>query len=119
MQVDRITEAIKPQVALVKAEKQQLDTNNDGATSGIQTEINEIRNMIEKLSTEFKRGRSQSNGKPKYRNRSRSKSRNKTVSTNNSNNNNVLCYYHSRFGDQARRCQKPCIHYKETKALEN
>jgi len=119
MQTDRILEAIKPQVALVKAGSTQSDTNNNVA-SGIQAEINEIRNMVEKLSTEFKRGRSRSNSKARYHNRVRSKSRDKTVSTNNSNNNNnVLCYYHSRFGDQARRCQKPCINYKETKALEN
>lgn len=118
MQADRIIEAIKPQLALVKVEK-QFDTNSNGATSGIQTEINEIRGMIEKLSVEFKRGRSQSNNKTKCRNRFRSKSRSKTASTNNPSNNNVLCYYHSRFGDEACRCQKPCIHHKETKALEN
>lgn len=49
MQANKIMEAIKPQVALVQAGSKQLETSN--ATSGIQAQINEIRNMVEKLST--------------------------------------------------------------------
>lgn len=49
-------EAIKPQVVLVQAGSKQLETSN--AVSGIQAQISEIRNMVEKLSTEFRQGRS-------------------------------------------------------------
>ncbi|KMQ86215.1 gag-pol polyprotein [Lasius niger] len=72
MQANKIMEAIKPQVALVRAGSQQPDTSN--MPIGIQAQVNEIRNMVEKLSTEFIRGRSQSESKPRYRNKSRNQS---------------------------------------------
>lgn len=47
IQANKIMEAIKPQVALVRAGSQQPDTSN--APTGIQAQVNEIRNMVEKL----------------------------------------------------------------------
>lgn len=50
---------------------------------------------------------SQSN-KNRYRGRSRRRDRSQSASQSASENNQNICWYHSRYGDQARKCITPC-----------
>lgn len=63
-------------------------------------QIEQIKEQLEILSTEFRRLRSSSSGR-----RSRSVSRSSS---------NEICWYHRKYGSQAHRCKQPC-QYKEPK----
>jgi len=63
----------------------------------LECEINELKRMITNLG----------------RDRDRSRNRSRTRSTSRSNSNG-LCFYHSRFGTNARKCKSPCSFNKGT-----
>ena len=62
----------------------------------LELEINEIKHMISKLSTNL--------GNQRFSSRSRSGARNRTPSRGRDN----ICWYHKKFGPKASKCTKPC-----------
>ena len=66
----------------------------------LRQEIAELRDMLKTISVQPDR-----NNRGRQRNRSSSGSRSRTPSQVRK---HPMCYFHFRFGDQARRCQKPC-----------
>lgn len=69
----------------------------------LKLQISELTRKIDELTTSFAENRSRSPHRHRYssfsRNRSHSKGRQHESD---------ICYYHSRFGSRARKCQKPC-----------
>lgn len=84
-----------------------------GINQNLQTEIHEIKSMLSNLNIDRHRPLSQS--KPhsstseRYnRSRSRNKSNYMSSSKNQNLNNNKFCWFHNKFGENARKCSKPC-----------
>lgn len=124
-QADRIAEVMRPQIAsvcpavgevtLYSPKHANTNTNSTVATtSATQTsEIGELRRAIEELTHKFERsfrGRSRSRGR--YPARSRS-------GTPNRKNSSGPCYYHRKFGTEARNCKPPCSWEKQLDKKEN
>ncbi|XP_043506110.1 uncharacterized protein LOC122526658 [Polistes fuscatus] len=93
LQADKILEVSKADVAAVTSTPAR-ETRHTIAD----VELAELRDMVKNLSLEL------SKLSPR-RDRSRSRSRNRGSSVKV---NNGLCYYHSRFQTQARKCRQPC-----------
>lgn len=71
--------------------------NEDSVIDTLQAQIEELTRQVQALRSD--RSRQPSKNSSGFRNRSRS--RTKTQATD-------LCFYHTRFGDKARKCEKPC-----------
>lgn len=97
---DRIQEIAVPNVA---STSQMPTTSTDNASK----EIAELRKMVEHLSTKLDRITRSSRRDERKQHRGRSTSRS-VHRSNSSYRRYPVCWYHFKFGDQARTCQKPC-----------
>lgn len=78
------------------------------ANSLLEEQIKTLTQQVERLTMQARRSRARSQSRNRTP-RERSKSRtDKQAITDNS-----LCFYHQRFGEEARKCQQPCSHKKE------
>ncbi|KAI4474110.1 hypothetical protein M0804_015015 [Polistes exclamans] len=93
LQADKILEVSKADVAAVT-----LTPARETRHTNVDTELAELREMVKNLSLELSKLRPR-----RDRSRSRSRNRGSNVKVNNG-----LCYYHSRFQAQARKCRQPC-----------
>ena len=76
----------------------------------MRSEINELKRMIQNLSIANNRGRSRSRGRTNFtggNTSSRTRSKSRSGST--------LCFYHSKFGNKANKCQQPCSFVSSSK----
>lgn len=97
-QADKVMEAT--QSTNVAAVQQPIQPREVAAVSRDPV-MNELLLAVSSLTKEIKSLKSET------RSRSRSSSHNRSTSADRSSNGN-LCFYHAKFGDDARRCQKPC-----------
>lgn len=126
---DRIMESIKPyEVNAVSQPQAQKNTENEFINSitgslltskmtitrlqNIENELSALREQLERLSTQ---GRDRDRDRDRYRGRSRSRSRSRTRDSFRDRRNQAspardsdICYYHRRFGADARKCTQPC-----------
>jgi len=65
------------------------------------SEMSKLTNRIEKLESQMRNVR----GRSRFRSKSNANDRN------NSDSNAKLCFYHNKFGDNAKKCVSPCIKY--------
>lgn len=101
---DRVVEAINPttQVATVSQTTEQPQV----AGGNLINEVKQLKDQMEALSLQLRQSRNRSRERSRtWRNksgqrRSTSRSRERTP--------NPTCYYHRKFGNQARYCRKPC-----------
>lgn len=95
LQADKVMEATKTNVHAIHQPTQQTEV----AAISRDTAVSDLINAVAALTKEIK------SMKTDRRSRSRSSSRYRSASTEN---NGGICFYHARYGDDARRCQKPC-----------
>lgn len=110
LQADKIVEVSKPQVMAVSSNGTPPDSN---AVS--EPTIAELKTMIEELALEVRRGRYRrrfDNRKARPRSNTNRRNRDKV-------NNNNYCYYHRCFGENAKKCEKPCSWAKPVDKQEN
>lgn len=69
----------------------------------MQRELDELKMMMATLATTVSRALSQPRGRSQSRDRGRSNSRGRSPSGN-----REYCYYHEKFGNDARKCRRPC-----------
>ncbi|XP_014614559.1 PREDICTED: uncharacterized protein LOC106792598 [Polistes canadensis] len=93
LQADKILEVSKADVATVTSTPARGTRHTT-----VDAELAELRDMVKNLSLEVSKLRSR-----RDRSRSRSRNRGSRVKVDNG-----LCYYHSRFQAQARKCRQPC-----------
>lgn len=72
----------------------------------LQLEIAALRTRIAELETSRGRSRDRSNDRQRSRSKSNSRADNKTS--------DKVCFYHIRFGEEARKCAKPCYFARAT-----
>lgn len=107
---DRAMDAFKPSIAVntvaIPGTVQSSNVDAQGKPSTLQSTINSLQLQVEALTKRFdrelrtRRSRSRSRGRgPRVRSSSASSK---------SRNSNRPCYYHKRFGSEARNCQEPC-----------
>lgn len=86
-------------------------SNSSYQSESLQSQISALTKKIDEMcshnSRNFHNGR-QGN----FRNRSRSRSKNNNTGNANNTNNRNLCFYHSKFGDRAKKCREPCSFVK-------
>lgn len=101
--------------ALQNSNISTVDTNNFPSSSKtndinkfehLEREILELKGIVTKLATNINRSRSRDRNE---RNFSRSNSRSKSRKRNNLSPNSKLCWFHFRYGDNARKCVEPCL----------
>lgn len=95
LQADKVMEVTKTSVSAIHQPTQQADV----VAISRDTAVADLINAVAALTKEIK------SMKADRRSRSRSSSRYRSASTENT---GGICYYHIRYGDDARRCQKPC-----------
>ncbi|KYQ50112.1 hypothetical protein ALC60_10805 [Trachymyrmex zeteki] len=98
LQADRIADVTRNTVAVVSANnpKAHDKTSKEG------TDIQKLKKIVESLTREVKRNTQRSRSKLRERGRSKEWKAN-------------VCYYHDRFGEQAKNCRSPCT-FKKPKA---
>ncbi|KYN50060.1 PREDICTED: uncharacterized protein LOC108771186 [Cyphomyrmex costatus] len=102
-QADRVVDVTRNTVAVVSTgEAKACDK-----TPQDDVNLHELKKMVESLSREVKRSIRRSRSKSRGRGRSKSKEREDDI-----------CYYHSRFGEQAKNCRPPCTFKKQKAKLE-
>lgn len=93
--------------------KQVASTSTHLQSSSIQTSLDAMAKKIDELSMEVARlktsgiPRSRPRSQPNYRRRSRSRSKTKSG----------ICWYHSNFGAQAKKCVTPCTYRESENSL--
>ncbi|XP_024868631.1 uncharacterized protein LOC112452578 [Temnothorax curvispinosus] len=110
LQADKIVEVSKPQVMALSAKTDQPDEH-----TRTEITVTELKAMIEELAVEVRRGRTKRGTNSRGR-RQRSYS-NRRSRDRRSNNN--FCYYHRRFGEDARNCEEPCAWKKQIKQAKD
>lgn len=103
LQADRVMEVIKPQVASTQLEITSLDKK--AKATSIEEKLERLEKQVQLLSLARNTRRSLSRDRCRSRRRTRSWNRDETSKTNAR---TQVCYYHSRFGNSARRCILPC-----------
>jgi predicted unusual protein kinase regulating ubiquinone biosynthesis (AarF/ABC1/UbiB family) len=94
-QADRIHEVTSTTVTTVAA----ASTTAENSPKSLETQIAELAKQVATLTTKITRFKNTE--RSRSRSRSRSRTRDKT------------CYYHRRFGSEAKKCSKPCDFKKE------
>lgn len=103
---DKINE-IKSESAVYAVSKPTESPRNDqNAIVNLQTQIEQLTLQVSELSKNVFR-RSMSRGRSHYRERRYSKNRDSQKPSRKQNESD-LCYYHQKFGSDARKCREPC-----------
>ncbi|XP_036145424.1 uncharacterized protein LOC118646499 [Monomorium pharaonis] len=111
-QADRITEVMHPQISALKQEATgtvalcTTKANSASSPTGHNQEVLELKQAIEALTKRFNRafrGRSRSRSRGGNDRRARDRS-----TTPHDDKEEKICYYHRRFGNNARNCKHPC-----------
>lgn len=102
----------------IKSENQIYAVSNpENSTQASQNEISKLQNQIDQLSIQIseltKSVSRRSNSRGRYHNRSRSYSRNRSYQ--NTTQQSQYCYFHSKFGKNAKKCYKPCSYEENQK----
>lgn len=93
---DKVAEVVQPS-AICATSGTPLDTTKV-TTDTLARQIEELTRQVAELT--HNRSRT-----PRFRNRSKSRSRKNSSSD--------ICFYHTRFGDKARKCAQPCSYEKQ------
>lgn len=96
-QADKIMELCRPSITAVS-----LADDRTRPASSAQGQIAELRSMIESLSNQIREDRSR-NRFANFRGKRR-----RSSSCRRNNSRDGKCYYHAKFGSNARKCQQPC-----------
>lgn len=94
---DQMMESTAAERQEISAVEQQNDTRRQMAT--IEKQLNELTNQISRM--QQNRIQPEHIEKPRYRPTQ------------------TICYYHSRFGNAAKKCQKPCEYHVQGRQSEN
>lgn len=97
---DRINDVVGPQVASTSA------ISKATPTSSANLEIAALARQVEKLSAKF--DRISRHSRPRQRTSSRSSQRSSSSRSQSSYSKYPQCWYHQKFGERAKKCQKPC-----------
>lgn len=97
-QADRIHEVNYRAVVAATSDQSKASTSKGNKTS-LESQIEALTKQVAALTARFQKGR-----RPFERERSRSRPRKRR----DSDSENKLCYYHRRFKEKARKCEKPC-----------
>ena len=118
-----------PQISLLSEQLNNINlkssTSVDSKIEALRSEVDfKINNVLTQLSylsgqlNSMQQAMSQQNNnrysRPRDHSRSRSTSRDRGTRRNESQNRNGVCYYHERFGDQARKCILPCSYPRDS-----
>lgn len=114
-QADRMMEVLRPQMMSV-SQNSHIEAVNRGRSPNNHNPatIEELRQVIEKLAVKVDQ-LSTPRGRSRSQSRSNHSHSNSATTTSIS---NALCYFHHRFGNDARKCQPPCA-WKNTSAQGN
>lgn len=105
-QADRVVEAMRPRISAVIANIQEqpgISGTTPPPGNSQESEIHELRLAIEALTREFRDNRS----RPRFRSNSQSHRR-RTSKTNQNDEDRKVCFFHRKFGKEARKCTQPC-----------
>lgn len=116
---DKILEVHKP--AAIYALNSNMSRNSSSSSKNLEAQINELSKRVEELCSSLTsnrptqpRSRSSSSSKPGSRNKSRQRDASRTQQQVDK---HPLCWYHFKFGENARNCLKPC-HFKPNQNSE-